>query len=60
MTSDLEYLSMRVRDGLNGTQAGHDPWFGVRLMRSYEEREIGGEDAEPSSPGAGGDGGGAG
>ncbi|MEA5456937.1 hypothetical protein SPF06_19620 [Sinomonas sp. JGH33] len=48
MTSDLEYLSMRIRDDFNGTQAGHDPWFAVRLMRSYEERERDrGEDSEP-------------
>lgn len=38
MSSDMDDLSMRLRDELRGTEAGHDPWAGVRLMRFYEER----------------------
>lgn len=49
-------LNMRLRDELRGTEAGRDPWAGVRLMRLYEEREFRrGEDEEPSVPEAAGD-----
>lgn len=51
MSGDLDDQSMHVRDELRGTKAGHDPWFGVRLMRHYEEREQrGGGHGEPPLP----------
>lgn len=56
MSDDLDDLSMHLRDELRGTQSGHDPWFGVRLMHAFEEREpCGGEDDQPPLPEACGD-----
>ncbi|WP_156143987.1 hypothetical protein [Sinomonas humi] len=53
MSDDLDDLSMRLRDELRGTQSGHDPWFGVRVMRTFEQH--GEEDDQPPHPEAGSD-----
>lgn len=51
MSSDPDDQSARRRDELRGTEAGRDPWFGVRLLRTYEESEQHTrEDDEPPPP----------
>lgn len=61
MSGDPDDQSMRGRDELRGTEAGRDPWFGVRLMRNFEEREQHThETGEAPRPGAVGDDGGPG
>ncbi|MDQ4504420.1 hypothetical protein [Sinomonas sp. ASV322] len=56
MSGDIDDLNRRVRDELRGTEAGQDPWAGIRLMRLNEEREFRrGEDEKPSVPEAASD-----
>ncbi|MEA5456798.1 hypothetical protein SPF06_18905 [Sinomonas sp. JGH33] len=51
----MDDLSLRLRDELRRTQSGHNPWFGIRLMRHYEDREFA-EDGQPPKEGPAGSG----